>query len=328
MTGVVVTYDEDPEHVRAAIDSLRAQTRPPDEIVLVDNKPGALLPPLDDAPEVRVVAPDVNLGYPNAINFAVERIDADYILCLNPDALADPGCLAALLAVAEADPQVAIVGAQILFEDGERTQAGANPLHPTGISPAGPMGAPRLTGPPRDAIVVSGACCLMRREAFVALGGFMRDFFLYYDDADLGWRACIAGYRVVFVPEARVTHGYEFGRRAEKMLHLERNRLISVLSNYELRSLVTLAPLLLLFELAVIAFAFAQGWGPQRLGIYGSLLGRRAEIAAHRRRVQATRRRSDRELRPLFATHLESPFLPELPARLAGALTAAYLRLV
>jgi len=309
--------------VRGALDSLRAQTRRPDEILLVDNKPGATLPPLDDAPEVRVIAPEVNLGYPNAINFAMEHTESEFVLCLNPDARAEPECLERLLAV-----DAALAGAQIVSEDGQTTQAGDNPLHPTGISPAGSFGRPREYGPPRETMVVSGACTLFRRATFLRLGGFMREFFLYYDDADLGWRARIAGERVVFVPDAVVRHSYEFGRRERKMFLLERNRLIAVLSNYEARSLVRLAPLLLLFELGVLGIAAAQGWLPEKLQAYGSVVALRRAIRAHRRRVQSLRRCSDRELRPSFEPRLVSPFLPAVPARIAGAVTAAYLRLL
>jgi GT2 family glycosyltransferase len=272
---------------------------------------------------VRVIAPDLNLGYPSAINFAVDHTEADYVLCLNPDARAEPECLELLLGAG-----AEIAGAQIVSEDGRTTQAGANPLHPTGISPAGSFGMPREHGRPRDVLVVSGACCLLHRPTFLELGRFMDAFFLYYDDADLGWRARIAGRRVVYVPEAVVRHGYEFGRRERKMFFLERNRLISVLSNYEARSLAVLAPLLLFTELGIVAVAAAQGWLPEKLGAYASVLALRRRVAAHRRHVQSLRRRSDHELRPLFAARLQSPFMPALPTRLAGAVTAAYLRLI
>lgn len=275
-----------------------------------------------------MIAPDVNLGYPSAINFASERTDADFLLCINPDARAEPEALERLLMAAEADERVAIAGAQIVADDGETVQAGPNPLHPSGISPAGPFGAGRETGAPRDVIVVSGACSLLRRSAFLDLGRFMDAFFLYYDDADLGWRARIAGLRVVYCPGAVVRHGYEFGRRERKMFFLERNRLISVLSNYETRSLLVLAPLLLFTELGVLALAAAQGWLPEKLQAYGSLLALRRRIAAHRRRVQSLRRCSDHELRRFFAPRLDSPFMPATASRVLGIVTSAYLRLI
>ena len=275
-----------------------------------------------------MIAPDVNLGYPNAINFAMEHTDAELVLCINPDARADEDCLAVMLAAAETDDRIAMVGAQVLSADGHTTQAGANPLHPTGISPAGPFGQEREHGEARDALMVTGACCLFRRETFLQLGGFNRSFFLYYDDADIGWRAGIAGYRVVYCPEAVVRHAYEFGRRGRKMFYLERNRLISVLTNYELGTLLRLAPLLVVTELGVLVWAAAQGWLGEKLEAYGSLVRLAPRISEQRRRVQGLRRVPDARLAPLFESHLESPFLPRVPARLFGLLTDAYLRLV
>ena len=325
VSAVIVSYDEPPAGLRAAVDALLAQTRPPDEIVVVVNGDGTSAAALGDA-HVRTLVPSENLGYSSGVNYAAERTTADYLFCLNPDARADARCLEELLDAASADESIAVAGAQILLEDGATTNAGDNPLHPTGISPSGGYGKAREHGGPRDVIVVSGACCLIRRETFAALGGFVDAFFMYYDDADYGWRARIAGRRVVYCPEATAVHGYEFSRRGRKWFYLERNRLFSVLSNYETRSLVRLAPLLLLVELGLILVAAAQGWLPQKLDAYRSLVSLRRPLAAHRRHVQSLRRRSDRELLPLFATRLDSPLLPRLPARLAGALTAAYVR--
>jgi hypothetical protein len=112
------------------------------------------------------------------------------------------------------------------------------------------------------------------------------------------------------------------------MFLLERNRLIAVLSNYEARSLVVLAPLLLVSELGVLVLAAAQGWLPEKLQAYGSVVALRRAIRTHRRHVQSLRRCSDRELRRFFEPRVVSPFMPALPARLAGAVTAAYLRLI
>jgi GT2 family glycosyltransferase len=197
-----------------------------------------------------------------------------------------------------------------------------------GISPAGNWGRPREIGEPRDVMVVAGTCCLMRRDVFLELGGFVDAFFLYYDDADYCWRANIAGYRVVYCPSAIMLHAPEFARRGRKWFYLERNRTFSVLSNYEAGTLLRLAPLLLVSELGLIAVAAVQGWLPQKLEAYRSTIALRRELRAHRRAVQRRRKRSDHELLPLFATRLESPFLPSLPNRIAGWVTDAYMRVL
>jgi len=125
-----------------------------------------------------------------------------------------------------------------------------------------------------------------------------------------------------------VRHAYEFSRRGRKMFYLERNRLISVLTNYEARTLLRLAPLLLVTEVGVLAWAAAQGWLGEKLEAYASLGRLAPAISAHRRRVQAMRRVPDVDLAPEFEPHLESPFLPRVPAALFGKVTDAYRRLV
>ena len=330
ISAVIVCYDERPEEVRAAVAALLAQTRPPEEIVIIDNGPdGSLAAALAGfAPSVRAIVAGANLGYPSAVNLAASHASGDYLFCLNPDARADPSCIERLTTVADADPRIAIAGAQILLADGETTNAGANPLHPTGISPSGGYGQPREHAPPRDEIVVSGACCLIRRETFLALGGFVDSFFLYYDDADLGWRVRIAGLRVVYCPEATVQHDYEFARRGRKWFYLERNRIFSVLANYETRTLLLLAPFLLATELGLLAVAAVQGWLTQKLKAYWSLAMLLGQLREHRRSVQATRRCSDAELLELFQIELNSPLIPSAPAAAANVFCTGYMRAI
>ena len=329
ITAVIVHYHEEPAQLRAAIDSLLAQTRPPAEILVLDNeRSGALAATLAGyGPQVRSIDAGENRGYV-AINLAAAQASGDHLLCLNPDARAHEDCLALLAALADADPAVAVVGAQILLDDGVTRNAGANPLHPTGISPAGGYGEPREHGEPREAIVVSGACFLARRDAFLALGGFVEDFFLYYEDVDLCWRAWIAGRRVLYCPQAVVRHGYQFGGSPGKWFLLERNRLSAVLANYERRTLALLAPLLALTELGLLVVAAAGGWLPEKLRAYRSLYSRRRRLAEHRRVVQASRRRSDRELLRLFDDRLDSQLLPGFGAALANLVCVPYLSAV
>jgi len=330
VTAVIICYDEPSEDVGAAIDSLLAQTQPPGEILIVDNGPdGALAQALGSrSPVVEAIATRSNLGYRAGISLAASRGSGDYLLVLNPDAHADSLCLERLTTVADADPDVAIVGAQILLEDGETCNAGDNPLHPTGISTAGRYGEPREHGRPRDIAVASGACWMIRRSAFRELGGFVDELFLYYEDTDLSWRAHIAGMRVVYVPEAFVLHGYEFGRRGRKWFLLERNRLFAVLANCEGRTLLALAPLLLASEAGLLVVAALGGWLGHKLRAYASLVKLRRQLFKRRSLVQAMRRRSDAELFDFFSDRLDSPLLPGPGVSLANLFCVPYMQVV
>jgi GT2 family glycosyltransferase len=302
------------------------QSRPPDQVLVIDNGGGRLAGELAGyhASVQTIVAPG-NLGYPPAVNVAAAHATGEFMLCLNPDAEAEPACLARLVAAAEADPAVALVGAQILLGDRTTRNAGANPVHPIGISPSGGYGLPREHGEPRDVLVVSGACCLIRRDVFLELGGFVDEFFLYYDDVDIGWRMNLAGHRVVYEPSAVVSHDYAFGRRGKKWLYLERNRLFTVLANYEPRTLALLMPLLVASEAGLMVVAAAQGWLPQKLGAYRSVWSLRSRLGAQRRAVARSRRRSDAQLFGLFDLRLDSALIPRAGALLANALCVPYL---
>ena len=329
ISAVIVSYDETPQQLREAVEGLRGQNRPPEEILIVDNgRSGALAALEGYGPEVRTLAPGSNLGYAAGVNFAAASAAGDYLLCLNPDAQAEPHCFERLSSIADSDPAIAIVGAQVLLEGGATRNAGANPLHPTGISPSGGYGEPREQGEPRDVAVVSGACCLIRLEAFRRLGGFLGELFMYYDDVDLAWRARIAGLRVVYCPEAAVEHGYEFSRRGRKWFYLERNRLFSVLANYEARTLLLLAPLLLATELGLLALAGVQGWLAQKLESYRSLFALRALLVEERRRVRGLRRRSDAEVMTLFEDRFDSALMPGPAAALANIACVPYLHVL
>jgi GT2 family glycosyltransferase len=170
---------------------------------------------------------------------------------------------------------------------------------------------------------------MMRREAFLRLGAFVDEFFIFYDDPDMGWRALIAGMRVVYVPEAVALHGYEFERRAAtKWFYLERNRLFSVLANYEARTLLLLSPLLIATELGLLGVAAYGGWLSQKLRSFASVFALRDRLRAQRREVQASRRRSDAQTLRLFDVRMDSALLPPPGPALANAVWVPYVALI
>jgi GT2 family glycosyltransferase len=255
-------------------------------------------------PGATVLRPGRNIGFTGGCNLAAEHATQPWLFFLNPDAQAAPDCIERLLAAA--DPHTAIAGAQVLLPDG-RVNAGDNPVHVTGLSWSGRYLEPAEHGPPRDAAAVSGAALMARAEPFRALGGHCPAFFLYVDDTDLAWRARLAGWRVVFVPEATVSHEYTFDKGARKWQYLEHNRLWMVLSNYSARTLLVLAPLLLASEVGIALQARGEGWWPQKVAAWRQLLTGRRELARWRRRVQAGRSVGDREIVAAMRGQMHTP---------------------
>lgn len=327
VSAIVVSY-ADPDAAAATVRSLLAQSEPPLELLVVDNRPEAVGGDVFAWPEgARALAPEGNVGYVRACNRAAAVARGDWLLFLNPDAPAAPDCLARLRAAA-AEPGVGIVGAQVLLPGGELVNAGDNPVHLTGLCWSGRFGEPREHGPARDVASVSGAALMVRADVFAQVGGYEPGYFMYHDDVDICWRARLAGWRVRFVPEAAVLHDYAFEKGNGKWFWLERNRAWTVLSNYGATTLLLLAPLLVATELAIFALALRGGWARQKLRAWGALLRGLPALLRWRRRVQALRRVPDAEVLAGMTARLETPLLDAPAARRAGPLLDAYRALV
>jgi len=326
VSAVIVSFSS-PSSTRRAIQSLIGQADPPLEILVLDNHPegltAAALADWPEAGQVRLLHSGGNIGYAAACNRAAREARGDWLFFLNPDAHGDPGCLTAMLAAT--GTRTGVVGAQVLIPDG-RTNAGDNPLHLTGIAWAGRFGEPREHGPPRPVASVSGAAMLARASAYRELGGLCERFFMYYDDTDLCWRMRLAGWEVVFCPEAIVWHEFEFDRGAGKWYLLERNRLWAVLSNYSPAGLALVAPLLIGTELAVAGLALREGWAYSLLRAWASTVRALPELRRWRRTVQASRRVGDSEIVRLMSGRFETSLVQSRIATRLNPLIARYQR--
>jgi GT2 family glycosyltransferase len=328
VSAIVVAF-ADPAATHAAVDSLLGQSHAPLEVLLVDNHPDGLtsraMSAWEPDPRLRLVQSGPNLGYTAACNRAAAQARGDWLFFLNPDARADPACLSTL--VVAADERSGVMGAQVLLPDG-RTNAGDNPLHITGIAWSGRFGEPREHGLARRVGSVSGAALLARTQVFSNLGGMCERFFMYEDDVDLCWRMRLAGWEVVFCPEAVVWHEYEFEKGAHKWFWLERNRLWAVLSNYSAVSLLLLSPLLVCTELIVAARAVREGWARELVCAWGATLMALPALLRWRHAVQSRRRVADSELLGLMWGRFETTLLESAVARAVNPLGTLYRRIL
>jgi GT2 family glycosyltransferase len=330
ITAVVVSF-ADPTATVAAVHSLLAQSHAPLELLVVDNDPqGAMsrtpMPGEGSSTSVRIVHPGTNLGYTGAVNLAAQEAIGEWLFLLNPDATAAGDCCERLLEAAEA-ANVALIGAQVLLPDG-RINAGENPINIAGISWSGGYGLPREHGPARDCATVSGAALMVRREPFLDVGGLCPYFFMYFDDADLAWRIRLRDMRVRYCPEAIVVHHYVFEKGPHKWFYLERNRAWALLSNLQLRTLILLAPVLLVTEVAVLTRAFREGWLAEKARAWGSLFEQFPQLIHWRRTVQVTRVVSDYQVLKLFVAAIDTDLIGDGPPPWVNRCAERYRRLV
>lgn len=166
---------------------------------------------------VRLIASERNLGFGAACNVAAGEASGRYLLLLNPDAWIDGQSLVRLMEALEADPGLGVAAPSLHYPDGSLQFGWAPPVGFPGEAVQRFRnrfeGAawnhrllPGLLKPVLGPGWFSAACLLVRRRAFEEVGGFDENFFLYFEDADLGLRLGRVGWRQRQVNEARALH--------------------------------------------------------------------------------------------------------------------------
>jgi GT2 family glycosyltransferase len=209
--SVIIPNWNGSKYLRACLDSVRAQTQQPLELLLVDSAS------TDDSlelvrrhyPEVKVVALPRNRGFTAAVNAGVARAQGAFVALLNQDAEASPQWLQALACAAQAHSEVGAIACKILLADQRDRFHSAGDLY--GVDGIGVNRGvwQRDEGQFDQEEDVFGACggaAAYRRAALTAVGGLDEAFFMYYEDVDVAWRLQIAGWRTVYAPRAVVFH--------------------------------------------------------------------------------------------------------------------------
>jgi GT2 family glycosyltransferase/tRNA A-37 threonylcarbamoyl transferase component Bud32 len=167
-------------------------------------------------PSVTLLRNPANRGFAAAVNQGLERARGRFLCTLNPDARLAPGALETLARHLAEHPDAGIVAPQLLHEDARRQHSYDNcPSLATvflnksllrTLFPARYPSKRQEPAGPLDVESVIGACMMTRRDVVERIGPLDEAFFLFLEETDWCLRARQAGYRVVFVPEARVTH--------------------------------------------------------------------------------------------------------------------------
>lgn len=171
------------------------------------------------APWARVLEPGANLGYGRAVNLVAERTSSEWLLAANADVAFTPGALATLLAGSEAPGDGCLVP-RLILPDGQ-TQHSVHPFPTVPLTLLFNLGIHHLSSRLADRLCLEGhwnparartvpwaigACLMLRRAAYDAVGGFDERQWMYAEDLDLGWRLRAGSWSTRYVPSARVQH--------------------------------------------------------------------------------------------------------------------------
>lgn len=220
------------EKVLACLDSLFENTHVDFDVVVVDNNSsdGTVEAIRAQFPTVDVIANSENVGFSRAVNQGLKTREARYYVLLNPDSLVENNALGRLVEFMDANPQAGLCSPRVLNRDGTlQYQCRRGEARPwevfsyfSGLARIFPRN-PRFTGyllthldndQVNEVKAISGSCMLIRRQVIEQIGYLDERYFAYQEDADFCFAARKAGWKIFYVPDARVLHyGGEGGSR-------------------------------------------------------------------------------------------------------------------
>jgi GT2 family glycosyltransferase len=272
VTVLVVNWNRR-EMLRECLQTLEMQVneagdRWPLEVIVVDNgsSDGSQAMVRSDFPAVVLLENSRNLGFCEANNQGIERATGEFIALLNNDAAADPAWIQHLQAAFQVSPEIGMAASKIVtWEDPERIDKVGHLIFPDGQNRGRGTGERDRGQYERveEVLWPDGCAAMYRKTMLDHIGGFDKDLFAYGDDAELGLRARIAGWRCLYMPKAVARHrrGSTMGQgNPARVVLIERNRILLALKLFPW-SLLILNPFFFLARMAAGLFAAASGEG-------------------------------------------------------------------
>lgn len=299
---IIVTFNSQKD-IKTCLGALDKIEYPNYEIIVVDNNSSDdTLKVIAEFPSVRLVANKINYGYAKGNNLGVKQANGKLIAIINPDTFVTPSWLGFLVKELE-QPNVVACQPKILLKSDKKL------INCLGKS-TNFLGFDYLVGyREKDSSLVtqdissfSGSAVVMKKKAFEELGGFEEYFFMYYEDGDLSWRIRLSGGLIRLVPESVVYHDYKYQpdeiyhKTKDKFYRLERNRLLMILRNYSLKSIIMIFPAVLCMEVGMILYFLSKGWILEKPKEYWDILININKISQQRKSVQEVRKVNDAKL--------------------------------
>lgn len=327
---VVVTNYNGGEVLMRTLETLRAVLGGNTPVIVADDgsTDGSPQEARTRFPEVRVVSPGSHTARLNVVrNVGLKAARTALVFLIDNDILVTPGCVEELARVLRSSDSILCCTPRLLdADDSNRIYADGNYLHFLGLS--GVSKRNRLVSdtperPPHPTF--GGGIMLIDMRRAASLGYFDEGFAIgWADDAEFQLRGRLRGLEALHVPSAVCIHASkDHGTRRSYGQFYNRYRLLLI--SYSTRALLLLAPMLLLFEIALTALSIAIGTTGERFRAVSHVWRDRADIGARRAAVQASRLVRDSVVLQSGGIELGGPMgRSPLLKTLTGVMTAAF----
>jgi len=219
------------------------QAYPNYEVILVDNGSidGSVEFVRKQFPAVIIIENETNLGFAEGTNIGIRASNGDYIATLNNDTKVDSMWLNKLIGIAESNEDIGFCAPKVLFFYEPETIDSAGILISFDGSGMNRGFKEQDRGQYNVDCEVFGACAgaaLYKKTMLDEIGLFDEDFFAYYEDLDISWRARLAGWKCIYVHSSVVYHVHSATGIAYspfKSFHVQRNRFFVIIKNFPIK---------------------------------------------------------------------------------------------
>lgn len=315
LASVIIPNWNGKAHLETCLNALRKQRFQDFEAILVDNgsDDGSQDYVREEFPEVRLLDLGQNLGFTGACNAGYAAAEGDYIVLLNNDTEADPGWLQAIADAFERHPQAGSIASRImLFDRRDHFHSAGDYYRVDGIPGNRGVWQKDVGQYDNEEPVFSacGAAAAYRRTMLEEIGFLDDDFYFSCEDVDMGWRAHLSGWQVIYVPQAVIYHKLKAtGGSVTGSYYDGRNFLYLIWKNYPGSLLRRHWPGILKAQLQ-ISWQALRSWRGEaaRARLRGQWAGLRGigKMRHKRRSLMANRRIADDSLMALF-TPVDDP---------------------
>jgi GT2 family glycosyltransferase len=312
VTIVIANYNGR-KYLKKCISSLYKQTYKDFEIILVDNasKDDSIVFVKNNFPKVKIIQNKKNLGFSGGNNLGVKFSKGRYIFFVSQDTETDKNCLKELMSCIKKSKDTIACPKILLSYERNKINATGLALHYLGYGWCDNLGKPsKEQNEEREILFPSGTAFLIDKKIFNSINGFDEIYFAYYEDTDLGWRLRLKNYKVMLVPKAKLYHQYIFSRHSIKIYFAERNRIVTILKNYETKTLFLILPPLMLTEAGVLFYSSVNGLLSSKLSGYYWIIKNMSKILKRRKSVQKYRKVTDKEIVKYFFSKIEFKEIP------------------
>jgi len=224
--SIIITHHRTPELLDLCIKSVKENSRNINhEVIVVDSEQEEKTESFikNKHPEIKFISFKKNLGYSKLVNAGIKQATRDYILIINADIIALDGSILKMLEYLEEHQKVGMVGPQLLdFSNKIQISCFANPTFAALLSRRtffkktkwGKRALDEFTmsnwdrNSEKEVDWIQGSAIMVRKKMIDRVGPWDERFFMYFEDADWCRRFWQNGYKVVYLPSAKMAHYY------------------------------------------------------------------------------------------------------------------------